>query len=95
MSESRMLKSKPREDAPATPLLVTQASASLNPAAHAAPANVIGGSSKHSVDKKTASKLVFFFPLFTDIFYDNYVHSNSLKISLSTYMLFLLFMCSD
>ncbi|KAL8120000.1 single myb histone 3-like isoform X1 [Apium graveolens] len=56
MSESRILKSKPREDAPATPLLLTQASASFNPAANDAPANAIGGYSKHSVDKKTASK---------------------------------------
>lgn len=67
MSESRLLKSKPREDAPATSFLVTQASASFNPAAHDAPGNAINVSSKHSVDKKTASKLVFFF-LFTDIY---------------------------
>ncbi|KAK1365248.1 MYB transcription factor [Heracleum sosnowskyi] len=56
MSESRLLKSKPSEDAPAAPLLVTQASASSNSAAHDAPANAVDGSSKCLVDKKTASK---------------------------------------
>lgn len=56
MSESRILKSKPSEDSPATPLPVTQASTSSNPSAHDAPANAVDGSSKCSLDKKTASK---------------------------------------
>lgn len=83
LSESRILKNKPNEDTPATPVLVTQASASSTPAAHDAPVKAIeDGSSKCSPDEKAVSKLVSFFLCYRYFWYDNYVYSKSLNVSL-------------